>query len=235
MATTKKKASTAVTKTTKRGITKKQARKQNAVFNLVHDAKKELIEQQRAELPSAIKKRKNKFIRELKKYSIIKEEETESGKVAVMGSKLVPMYDLQQMCFSPFVRWTGGATVEYTPDEVSAMFDYFRQCISEMNKLELVPPTKEMFCSICGISTDRFNRLKGQSPEMNEVLSQVEDYIANFLNMSGLTRKTDTVTGIFIQKSSLGRKEQADTPPQVTNNTLVVSDEEFADLLKKFS
>ena len=214
-----------------------QAQKQNDVFDVVQYAKRELIEKQKADLPKFIKKRKRQFIKALEEYDIIQVPKyilAESGEKVFVQNKTLSMYDIEELCFAPLIKFTNGMTVDYTPDEMATMFDYFKICIKEMNKVELVPPTKEMFCSLCGFSTKRFTQFKAQSSEMAEVMAQIEDFIANFLNMSGLTRKTDAVTGIFIQKSSLGRKED-DGPQQVTNNnTLVLSDKEFEDLLSRF-
>lgn len=221
----------------KKRVVGEEAKKQNDIFEVVQYAKKELIEKQRAELPKYVKKRKKQFIKALEEYNIIQEQKSDydSNGNVIIANKTLPMFDLVEMCFAPVIKHSNGMTVDYTPDEMAVFFDYFKECIKEMNKTEIVPPNKEMFCSLCGFSTRKFNELKKQSSEMYEVLSQVEDYIANYLNIGGLTRKTAEVTGIFIQKSSLGRKED-DGPQQVTNNnTLVLSDKEFAELLSKYS
>lgn len=217
--------------------TREVMEKQNDIFEAVQVAKKELIEKQRADLPKFIKKRKKQFIKQLEEYNIIQEQKNDEQETTgvIIANKTLPMYELTEMCFAPFIKGAGGMAVQYSPDEMQAMFDYFKQCIKEMNKYELVPPNKEMFCSLCGFSTEKFGDLKAQSPEMREVMLRIEDYIANFLNISGLTRKTDTVTGIFIQKSSLGRREATEPQQVVNNNTLVLSDAEFADLLSKYS
>lgn len=216
----------------KRTVTKALQTKQNEIVELTDYAQKQLVEQKRAGLPKYIKKRKKEFIKELEKYNLAHEV---GDDIIQIADKTLPLYELSEFCFAPFIKAVG-VTLQFSAGEFDMIFDYFKDCIKEMNKTQLFPPTKEMFCSLCGISTTAFTVYKnGSSPEIREVLLKVEDYIANFLSVSGLTRKTDTVTGIFIQKSSLGRKEETG-PQQVTNNnTLVLSDNEFAELLNKYS
>lgn len=216
--------------------TREVMNKQNEIFEVVQYAKRELVEKQRAELPKFIKKRKKQFIKQLEEYNIIQEQKNdeEGSTGVVIANKTLPMYELTEMCFAPFIKNVGGIAIQYSPDEMQIMFEYFKDCVKEMNKYELVPPNKEMFCSICGFSTEKFSELKSQSPEMREILLRIEDYIANYLNISGLTRKTDTVTGIFIQKSSLGRREATEPQQVVNNNILALSDSEFAELLSKY-
>lgn len=216
----------------KKTVTKKQQDKQNEIVELATFAEQQLIEQKKAKLPNFIRKRKKEFIQELQAYNIA--QPTEDDEV-IIAEKTIPMLELVDNCFAPFIK-DAGIAPQYSAKELSVIFDYYRECIKEMNKYQIVPPTKEMYCSLCGISTETFTRYKnGSSPEIREVCLRVEDFIANYLSVSGLTRKTDTVTGIFIQKSSLGRKEETG-PQQVTNNnTLVLSDNEFAELLNKYS
>lgn len=216
----------------KKTVTKKQQDKQNEIVELATFAEQQLIEQKKAKLPNFIRKRKKEFIQELQAYNIAKPTEDDE---VIIAEKTIPMLELVDNCFAPFIK-DAGIAPQYSAKELSVIFDYYRECIKEMNKYQIVPPTKEMYCSLCGISTETFTKYKnGSSPEIREVCLRVEDFIANYLSVSGLTRKTDTVTGIFIQKSSLGRKEETG-PQQVTNNnTLVLSDNEFAELLNKYS
>lgn len=216
----------------KKPITKSQQEKQNEIVELTTFAEQQLIEKKKAELPKFIRKRKKEFVKELEVYKIA--QTTEDDEV-IIADKTIPMLELVDNCFAPFIK-DAGIAPQYSAKELSVIFDYYKECIKEMNKYQIVPPTKEMFCSLCGISTELFTKYKnGSSPEVREVCLRVEDFIANYLSVSGLTRKTDTVTGIFIQKSSLGRKEETG-PQQVTNNnTLILSDTEFAELLNKYS
>lgn len=207
-----------------------ERRRRNNVWELTEYAKQELVDKKRVELPKYIKKRKKQFIEELKKYNIIQSETDEE--VQIMN-KTIPMIDLTDFCFTPFVK-VAGVVPDYSASELSIIFDYFKETIREMNKVEIVPPTKEQFCSLCGFSTQRFNELKNTSPtEIREILLQVEDYLCNYLSVGGLTRKISEVSSIFNQKV-LGRKEAGEqSTPQQTNN-IVIGDSAFAELCSKF-
>lgn len=207
-----------------------ERKRRNNVWELTEYAKQELVDKKRVELPKYIKKRKKQFIEELKKYNIIQSETDEE--VQIMN-KTIPMIDLTDFCFTPFVK-VAGVVPDYSASELSIIFDYFKETIREMNKVEIVPPTKEQFCSLCGFSTQRFNELKNTSPtEIREILLQVEDYLCNYLSVGGLTRKISEVSSIFNQKV-LGRKEAGEqSTPQQTNN-IVIGDSAFAELCNKF-
>lgn len=209
---------------------KNQVAKRNQVYELTEYAKNELIEKKKAELPKYIKKRKKQFVAELQKYNIIQSETDEE--VQIMN-KTIPMLELTEFCFSPFVK-VAGAVLDYSPAEYSVIFDYFKECIKEMNKVEIIPPTKEMFCQMCGFSTTRFNELKNSSTrEIREILLQVEDYICNYLSVGGLTRKISEVSSIFSQKV-LGRKEATEQQAPPPTNNIVIGDSAFAELCNKF-
>lgn len=205
--------------------------KRNNVWELSEYARRELMEKKKTDLPKYIKKRKKQLIEELKKCEIL--EEDDEGNAIIENNKL-PMIDLWDFCFSPFVK-VAGVVPDYSASELSIVFDYFKECIKELNSVKIFPPTKEQFCTLCGFSTQRFNELKNTSPtDIREILLQVEDYIANYLNIGGLTRKTSEVTGIFIQKSSLGRKEATEQQSPPPTNNIIIGDTAFAELCNKF-
>lgn len=210
---------------------KEEREKRNNVWELSEYARKELFIAKRAELPKYIKKRKKQLIKELEEYDILATDD--EGNAIVENSK-IPMIDLWDFCFSPFVK-VAGAVPDYSASELSIIFDYYKDCIKRLNNVKIFPPTKEQFCTLCGFSTQRFNELKNTSPnDIREILLQVEDYIANYLNIGGLTRKTSEVTGIFIQKSSLGRKEATEQQGPPPTNNIVIGDSAFAELCGKF-
>ena len=201
-------------------------KKNNEILDFTTTAQESLFLAKRAELPKIIKKRKKQFIKELEDYKIIKveNEEQDNTQYATIVDKKIPMYELSQHCFDPLIKWTG-IIPKYSASELMVIFDYFKECVNEINKIELIPPTKEMFCTLCGISTNIFSQLKNSADaELREVMYQIEDYIANFLTMGGLTRKISEVTGIFIQKSSLGRKEATDVQPLFQQNNVMLQD-----------
>lgn len=211
-------------------------KKNNEILDFTTTAQENLFLAKRAELPKIIKKRKKQFIKELEDYKIIKveNEEQDNTQYATIVDKKIPMYELSQHCFDPLIKWTG-IIPKYSASELMVIFDYFKECVNEINKIELIPPTKEMFCTLCGISTNIFSQLKNSADaELREVMYQIEDYIANFLTMGGLTRKISEVTGIFIQKSSLGRKEATDVQPLFQQNNVILQDSMLKDLMEKF-
>lgn len=210
---------------------KQEVAKRNNVWELSEYARRELFDAKKKELNKYISKRKKQFIKELEKYEIIKSEDDDIN--IEIKEKTLPMIELSDFCFSPFVK-VAGVVPDYSASELSVIFDFFKECIKEMNKSVIIPPTKEQFCSLCGFSTSRFNDLKNTgTTDIRETLLQVEDYICNYLSIGGLTRKISEVSSIFNQKV-LGRKEASDTnTPQQTNN-IVIGDSAFNELCNKF-
>lgn len=216
-------------------VKKDEMNKRNNVWELSEYARHELLERKKTELPKYIKKRKKEFINELEKAKIIKPyaKSNEDGDMVLMENQILPMINVTEFCFSPFIK-VAGVIPDYSASELSVIFDYFKECINEMNKTMIVPPTKEEFCSLCGFSTQRFNELKNSGPaEIREILLQVEDYICNYLSIGGLTRKISEVSSIFNQKV-LGRKEASDNSVQQTTNNIVIGDTAFNELCNKF-
>ena len=210
---------------------KQEVAKRNNVWELSEYARRELFDAKKKELNKYISKRKKQFIKELEKYEIIKSEDDDMN--IEIKEKTLQMKELSEFCYSPFVK-VAGVVPDYSASELSVIFDFFKECIKEMNKSVIIPPTKEQFCSLCGFSTSRFNDLKNTgTTDIRETLLQVEDYICNYLSIGGLTRKISEVSSIFNQKV-LGRKEASDTnTPQQTNN-IVIGDSAFNELCNKF-
>lgn len=207
-----------------------EVEKINEVFEVTEYAKKELFLEKKKKLPSLVKKRKKQFIAELEEYKIARTDE--EGNV-VIADKTLPMVELAEHCFSPFVK-TAGVIADFTASEIEIIFDYFKECIKQMNKEQVFPPTREQFCLLCDMSTQRFNDLKNTGDsQMREMLLKVEDYICNYLNVGGLTRKLDGVSGIFTQKV-LGRREVGEAQAPQNNNTIIVGDDTFMELANKY-
>jgi len=209
---------------------KKEMEKRNEVWEITEYARQQLIEKKKEELPKYIKKRKREFVKELAKYQIMQPEDDEN---AIIMNKTIPMLELTDLCFTPFVK-VAGQVLNYSASEFMIIFDYFKECIKEMNKIEIIPPTKEQFCQLCGFSTARFNDLKSNGvKEVREVLEQVNDWICNYLSIGGLTRKISEVSSIYQQKV-LGRKEATDVQQSSQTNNLVISNSDFMELCNKY-
>ena len=214
----------------KRRVEVEQVESVNEIVEISDYAQRQLIEQKKKELPKYIKKRKKQFVKELEQYGISQQDE--EGNIVIVD-KTLPLVEVSEHCFSPFIQ-TNGATIQYSAEELSIIFDYYKQVVSEMNKKQIFPPTKEQFCSLCNFSTSTFNNLKVRGDEQTrELLLKIEDYICNYLSIGGLTRKVSEVTAIFAQKV-MGRKEAGEQalPPQ--NNTLIIGDEAFLEWCNKY-
>lgn len=209
---------------------KNEMGKRNEVWEVTQYAAQQLIEKKKEELPKYIKKRKKEFIKELEKYQIVQPTDDEE---AIIMNKTIPMLELTDLCFSPFVK-VAGQIINYSAGELNAIFDFYKDCIKQMNKVEILPPTKEQFCQLCGFSTARFNELKNSgSNDVREVLEQVNDWICNYLSIGGLTRKISEVSSIYQQKV-LGRKEATDVQQAPPTNNIVIGDSAFAELYNKY-
>ena len=216
--------------TSRKRATKEDVEKQNQIYDIVSYSQKQLLEKKKEQLPRYIRKRKREFIKELEVYKIAQEQE--DGQIQILNTK-IPLYELSENCFAPVLKGIGLAPT-YSPQEMDLMFDYFKDCIKELNKVTVFPPLKEQFCQLCGFSTEQFANYKNSSsPEMREIMLKVEDYICNYMHIGGLTGKLEKLNSIFVPKT-LGRKEASDTQQVTNNNTLVLSDSEFIELLNQF-
>lgn len=214
----------------KKTATEKEKQKINEVVEVVQEASKELILKKREELPKYIEERKQKFLEELEGYKILKQEMGE----AQIGSKVLPMLDLQEFCFHPFIK-QAGTVATYSAAEYSIMFDYFRSCVIEMNKVEIVPPTMDMFAMLCGMSKQRLDEFRrtGDS-ETREILEQVQDWIINFINVGALTRRVSEVTSIYNQRV-MGRRDDVAQQQAQTINNITIGDDAYKELCEKFN
>ena len=211
----------------KKTATEKEKQKINEVVEVVQEASKELMLKKREELPKYIEERTKKFLQELEEYKILKQERDE----AQIGSKTL---HLQEFCFHPFIK-QAGTVATYSAAEYSIMFDYFRTCVIEMNKVEPMPPSFDMFAMLCGMSRQRLNEFRrtGDS-ETREILEQVHDWILSFVLQGSLTRKFSEPTGIFVNKEG-GRQENLPQQQAQTINNITIGDDSYRELCEKFN
>lgn len=193
----------------------------------------QLLQKKQKGLKRYIKRRKMEFLVELEKYGLAKEEENE---IIDFKEKKLPLMQLTERLFEPLINVVG-MSPEYSAENIVMLFDFFRECVNEINKNQLYVPQKEDFCSLCGFSTQKFSQLKNAgSSDMREVCCRIEDYLAKITTQAGLTRQSSESMAIFTLKSSYGRRDN--DPVNVTNytqNNTVITDEELRKKLEKIS
>lgn len=194
------------------------------------DMRAELLLKKQKQLKKFINKRRELFFVELDKYCIAKADE-ESDIIEYKEQKL-PLLELTTKIFEPLIK-VGGKSPNYSPEQISMAFDFFKQMVIVLNKNNLYIPQKEDFCSLLGISTQKLKYWKDTgSLEMRDVICQVEDYLAGVVSQAGLQRKASESMAMFTLKSSYGRRDN--DPIQINNltqNNTIVSDEELRKLL----
>lgn len=206
----------------------------NEIVEWSKDAKNEVIDKLSKNVKSYVRKRKKQFLANLEQLNDI-DIEAENTVVAIRDKE----YKLSQIidnAFEPIIKQVGFMK-QMSPENLLLMFDYFRECVRELNKNAFYVPTKEDFCRLIGVSTSKFTQLKNsQSADMREVCLQVEDYISSYLSQAVFSNKIKEVYTIFTQKASLGRRDN--DPVQLNNFTQtnnIVTDEEVKALLGKFN
>ena len=145
------------------------------------------------------------------------------------------LLNLCEHAFMPIIN-TNGTMMSYNYNEIAVGFDYYRKIVLKLNENgSFYMPTKEDFCRLMGISTSTLLSYKtSNSIEMREICLMIDDYLASMYTQAGLVKKIEPITGMFYQKSALGRKETSveQAPQQVTNN-IVVGDSELKEMLRK--
>jgi len=219
-------------KTNKAKENKAKVKKRNNTIIATSQAQLKLIDEMQKKLPEYIENRKMKFIEALKEYDIVEFGEDET---VLLDNKLFPLSEIITYSFEPIAK-IASSIPTYTPDNLSIMFDFYKYCTVELNKIKPYAPTKEDFCRLLGISTNRFKDLKNSnSMEMREVCLQLEDYISSFLTQSAIQGGTEQNYTIFIQKASLGRRDS--DPIQLNNNVqhnTILSDQALIDKMNKY-
>ena len=188
---------------------------------------REILDKAKKQLPREFKKRATQLANQCKEFNV----RVLNGEVIDSDEKLM---ELCEHAFKPIIN-SNGTMMTYNFNEIAVGFDYYRKIVIEINKNgEFYVPTREDFCRLMGISTATFLSYKtSNSVEMREVCTMIEDYLASIYTQLGLKGKIEKLTGMFYQKSALGRKETSveQTPQQVTNN-IVIGDSELKEMLK---
>lgn len=102
-----------------------------------------------------------------------------------------------------------GASPKYNNTELAMLFDYYKQFIDQINKVQAYLPTKKNFCSFIGISSNTYNSWKqSDDSERREILQMIDDYITDLQLTSAQNGEIKEVTTIFRSKAEHGLVEQ---------------------------
>lgn len=214
----------------KKAKNRKKQQKRNAITLLTGQAKLELLEQLQEKLPEYIQERKTKFVEQLENAGLAVIDE---DSITIQNS-VFPMADLLDNAFEPIIK-VPGSTPTYSPDKLSLLFDYFRYCVVKINEHKPYAPTKEDFCRLVGMSTNRFSDLKNSnSLEMREVCFQIEDYISSFLSQAAIKGDIEQQYTMFLQRATLGKSDQNITINSNVQNNTVITDKELIELMNKY-
>lgn len=95
-----------------------------------------------------------------------------------------------------------GAVPKYSNIELGILFDYYKQFISQINKVQTYLPTKKNFCSFAGISSNTYNRyIQSEDSERREIMQMIDDYITDLQLTSAQNGEIKEISTIFRSKA----------------------------------
>lgn len=96
----------------------------------------------------------------------------------------------------------------YSAEELAMLFDYYRDFISEINKVTRYVPTKKNFCAFASISSATYENylIEGDSQRI-ETMKMIDDYITDISLTLAQNREIDNVTTIYRSKAEHGMVE----------------------------
>lgn len=149
------------------------------------------------------------------------EEQLEKIKTEVAQThamKGIPMIEINELIRAKTVY---GTSPKYSAEELSIVFDYYRQALMEINKFTRYIPSKENFCAFAGMSTVTYNQyLMGNDEEKAEVMVQIDDYIKETMLTLAQLGQIKEVSTIFRGKASHGMVE-ASAPQLVVHKDVL--------------
>lgn len=102
-----------------------------------------------------------------------------------------------------------GVTPKYSNAELGILFNYYKQFIEEINKVQTYLPTKKNFCSFAGISSSTYDRyMKADDAERREIMQIIDDFITDLQLSSAQNGEVKEITTIFRSKAEHGLVEQ---------------------------
>lgn len=102
-----------------------------------------------------------------------------------------------------------GVPPKYSNAELGILFDYYKQFIEQINKVQTYLPTKKNFCSFAGISSYTYDNYKrSEDSERREIMQMIDDYISDLQLTSAQNGEIKEITTIFRAKAEHGMVEQ---------------------------
>lgn len=213
-------------------MNKSEITNKNQIRSDLTEIHQEIIEEQKKRIPKFLRARRKQFKEEILRY----QEDKLNGDLIVYGDKTLPLIYVTENAFRPLINYNGHIPT-YSDAELSMLYDYFRECVVQLNRTELFVPTKEYFCSLLGISTTTFNSYReSNSMVRRELVSRVEDFCANMTTQAGLQKKVSEYVATFTMKASLGRRDN--DPINInafSQNTTIMTDSDLAKMAQNFN
>ena len=119
----------------------------------------------------------------------------------------------------------------YSAEELSMIFDYYRDFISEINKVTRYIPSKKNFCGFAKMSSSTYDSylVNGDAQKM-EVMKMIDDYITDISLTLAQQREIDNVTTIYRSKAEHGMVEA--TAPIVIKREVDINLDEIKEQVK---
>lgn len=96
----------------------------------------------------------------------------------------------------------------YSAEELAMVFDYYREFISEINKVVRYIPSKKNFCGFAKMSSSTYDSylINGDSQRI-EIMKMIDDYITDIALTLAQHREIDNATTMFRSKAEHGMVE----------------------------
>ena len=168
---------------------------------ILNDMKENLLEEYRRKLPNILEQRIENLATELHRGN--------------------PNSKLSELEINKLLRQGGQITksFKYTTEELTIIFDYYQEAMTEINKKQIYPPTKKNFCAFAGISSSTYDSyLRSPDDEKREVMLMIDDFITDNTLTLAQTGKIKEITTMFRGKTEHGMVE-ASAPVVIEHKT----------------
>lgn len=121
--------------------------------------------------------------------------------------------------------------VLYSAEELSLLFDYYREFIGEINKVTRYIPSKKNFCGFAKMSSSTYDSylINGDAQKV-EIMKMIDDYITDISLTLAQHREIDNATTMFRAKAEHGMIEA--TAPIVIKREEQVNLDEIREQIK---